>query len=484
MKSCWNLLSILVLSSFLSSTLADYTCSPSITINPPVNISNAWFYPNTWNDSLPAPTYAAGQNCSWIINIPKGMYAWVSVNASTNTQSSLTLVDSVSYSTRIEDAGLEPFFLLDPSFTVTLQAVQMGTFGIRVQWYNVRPVIATSWSVRANSSPLALYAGDFDNSTVIRADTQVSLLATHPRIFGTNYFLRATQVYDGPSINSTHLGNLYQVLSSGKNLVSSGTYLTLYSLQYGLTVGNAVVLQDYTNVNQFKSYQAVYCTIPDACPVSLDATNGTAAAIHFNELFFVKQLSMATNNTMSVYTNYFSNSNKLADYTYSNYLTSIPQKFPGTFTTFVLDNDHASFQLASTALNADWSSAVDGRRGFFSSANYGIINSNQDFDDQVTAVKYSNISYTVDRPALFGQSTLNVTITYKQNIVLNNVYTVSNYPGPPVYALGDSITVSYKLNGGVSSGPFVSFGFDSYSSASTHGIFVTIVLAVWMIISL
>ncbi|CAB04474.1 CUB-like domain-containing protein [Caenorhabditis elegans] len=133
MSRC-SLLSIFVLSSFSSYSLADYTCAPSITINPPADISNAWFYPNTWNDSFPAPTYAAGQNCSWIVNIPKGMYAWVTVNASTNIQSSLTLVDSVSYSTRIEKS--EPFFLLNPSFTVNLQAMQVGTFGIRVQWYN------------------------------------------------------------------------------------------------------------------------------------------------------------------------------------------------------------------------------------------------------------------------------------------------------------------------------------------------------------
>lgn len=93
----------------------------------------------------------------------------------------------------------------------------------------MRPVIATSWSVRANSSPLALYAGDFDNSTVIRADTQVSLLATHPRIFGTNYFLRATQVYDGPSINSTHLGKYVVFL---KHLILIFYILILVCIKY------------------------------------------------------------------------------------------------------------------------------------------------------------------------------------------------------------------------------------------------------------
>lgn len=73
--------------------------------------------------------------------------------------------------------------------------------------FSVPQVFPSSWNVHANSTPLALYAGDFDNSTVIQADTRVSLLATYPSAsLDFTPILRATQVYDGPSINSTHLG--------------------------------------------------------------------------------------------------------------------------------------------------------------------------------------------------------------------------------------------------------------------------------------
>lgn len=70
---------------------------------------------------------------------------------------------------------------------------------------------------------------------------------------------------------------------------------------------------------------------------------------------------------------------------------------------------------------AGWSPAAQGRRGFFASANFGVMDSKQDFDDQVTATKYSNISYTVNRAAIVGQSALSVTITNKQKPVINNV---------------------------------------------------------------
>lgn len=81
-----------------------------------------------------------------------------------------------------------------------------------------------------------------------------------------------------------------------------------------------------SDVKQFKSYKATYCLMPDLCPIALDATNGTAAAIHISGPLFVTQLSMPTTNKLSVYANYFTDSNKLADY--SLVLVQINQMIP------------------------------------------------------------------------------------------------------------------------------------------------------------
>lgn len=67
-------------------------------------------------------------------------------------------------------------------------------------------------------------------------------------------------------------------------------------------------------MRNFDSYRAIICVMPDRCPVLLDASNGTVAAIFYTNLFFIKELTMSTSNQLSVYNNFATDVNKLADY--------------------------------------------------------------------------------------------------------------------------------------------------------------------------
>lgn len=185
-----------------------------------------------------------------------------------------------------------------------------------------------------------------------------------------------------------------------------------------MDLGNFIIIQDYEDVRNFDSYRAIICVMPDRCPVLLDASNGTVAAIFYTNLFFIKELTMSTSNQLSVYNNFATDVNKLADYSYSNIMGRIPQKFSGKFTTFVLDKDVVIMQFVSTASAAGWSSAVNGRRGFFASPNFGLNATNQNFADQVCSSNMLKISYTVEKDGIVGQSELTLTITSKNKVQL------------------------------------------------------------------
>ncbi|CAI2351506.1 unnamed protein product [Caenorhabditis sp. 36 PRJEB53466] len=477
-KRCSTPFSILII-----TVAVPYKCSGTEVINPPANISNPWFYPSTWTDKDDAPQYAGSQNCTWRINVPKGMYAYFTLKANTNKSAVLKMTDSIDYVTYFDTASMDPFFLLDPFFIVDLQASDIGTLGLRVAWNPVGAFYPSTVRVKPNSSPLAMFSGDFDNATIVESDTRVSLLLIPPSNLLTDLtpYLRLTQIFDGPSINSTFLGNLYQVMASGKNLVSSGKYLTLYALFPGFNLGNVVVLQDYFDVKDFKTYNSISCLMPNLCQVSLNATGGTAAALRYwNAPFFVKNLLLPHTNKLSVYTDFVTDAHKLADYTSDSATTSIPQKFRSQFTTFVLDKDQAVLQLTSDSNAANWGSAFEGRRGFFTSANYALSSVNQTFQDNVIGATTFNVSYTVDRAGISGAAKLHVVIYDGQNAVIDNVYSATNFPSGPVWSKGNNLYVDYQSNGVNSTGAFVSFGFDKYNSAGTYGLFASFIVALWM----
>ncbi|UMM29307.1 hypothetical protein L5515_011733 [Caenorhabditis briggsae] len=482
-------LKISILAALISEFLAvdPYSCADTQTINPPANISNSISYPSNWQTSNDAPQYAANQNCTFTVNIPKGMFVFLQMKATTDPSSVLIMTDSAGYQNIIKLTSLEPYFLMDPSFTVSLQSVKSGTFAMSMTWHNVNPTFPTTYKVHPNSTPLYLTGGDFDNSTVIESETKVNLLALLPTLIITDVtpYLRNTQVYDGPSTNSKHVGNLYQIVANGNRFVSSGKYLTLWSLVPGFSnIGNSVIIQDYFDVKDFETYKPINC-ISDPCKVEIDASTGTAAAIRYNPAyFFVKDISMPETNKLSVYTDFVTPAHKLADYTSSISKSNTPQKFFGRFNTFVLNQDQAFITLSFDPEKAGWATAVDSRRGFFMSPNYALNSSDQNINDTVSGFSStSNISYAVDRSAISGAATLNVLITSKQKVVVNNTFSTTNFPGGTEWTVGDTISVIYNSNGVSTTGAFVSFGFDHYNSGTTNGVLVSMALAFWMMFS-
>lgn len=485
MKHCLFIFCILVAAHVVAAD-DPYKCAPTQTINPPTNINTTWAYPTNWNNTNSAPQYAANQNCIWIVNVPKGLYAMLQVKSNYNNTSVLTVTDSTGYVDTIQVANNEPYFLLDPSFKVELQANQGGFMGMTVLWFQVNTnIYPSTYKVHQSSSPIPLFGGDFDNSTVVQADTQVSVLAFPPSttLLDLTPFMRLTQVYDGDSVNAKHVGNLYQIMNSGKNFVSSGKSLTLFSLFPGMNLQNLVIFQDFADVKQYKSYQGIYCIVPNICETSMNATEGTAAAIRFWPTFYVTSIGLQDNNKLSVYNGYVGSARQLADYTKNTSKTDLPQKFSGKFTVFVLDQGIATIRYSGDAQNAKWGTGFDGRRGFVTSPNYGMQSSDQAFGDQILTASTSDVTYFFDSSALLGDAILNVVIWDGQKTAVNNTYTSSRIVDGVVKAPGTGILVKYQPNGAVTSGSYVRFKFEHHNAAVAHGVLLAVGMTIWRMLS-
>ncbi|CAO4364231.1 unnamed protein product [Caenorhabditis nigoni] len=461
-----------------------YNCAGTQTINPPVDTTKSWFYPANWNDTLPIPQFARNQNCVWNINVPKGWFAnWIITSNTTN--SVIKMTDSTGYVTTLTVTSEDLYFLMDPSFKVELQASDVGQLGMQVTWIQVNTNLYPSTAkVHQSSLPLSLFGGDFDNSTVITADTQVSLLAFPSSTLDFLPLLRVTQVYDGDSINAKHIGNLYQIMDSRTNFVSSGKSLTLFSLFPGFDTHSLVLLQDYADVKQFKSYQPIYCVLPNNCAASLNATQGTAAAIRYWPMFYVTRIAMATDNKLSVYNGYLGDAHKLSDYTSANLKTNLPQQFNGKFTVFVLDKGSATITFAGDSQSANWTTGFDGRNGFLASANYGLMSNEQSLADQIFSSSLSDITYSFNSASLLGNATLTVLIKDGQKVSQDNTYTASGAKSGTVTATGTSLTVLYETSGTVTSGPYVRFSFAKHNSAIGSGILLAVGISLWRILAI
>ena len=268
-------------------------------------------------------------------------------------------------------------------------------------------------------------------------------------------------------------------------------------------------------MKQFKSYKAITCIVPNMCELSLDATQGGPVAAVRLSRFYVKNIAMPSTNTLSVYTNYVATANKLSDYTYVffssviNYnhkMSSDRQQQKPTFHNYSMENSQRSYWIRARLLfssqemqlivnkietsvfqnmiSAKWSTAFEGRRGFFTSPNYATNSTEQSFNDQISSSTTFDISYTIDGSSIVGNSVLNVMIKSNQKAVIDNSlvktwnvhitvsifrYSTKNYPGGLVKATGDFISVNYQSQGSSSVGPLIIFRFDKHNSAMTHG---------------
>lgn len=450
-----------------------YTCNGEHLVDPPNDMSTAWYYPDGWKETDQPQPFAVNQTCIWKINVPKGMFAFLTITAATNS-TTLKVIDSVGSLDWVPgEAYQEPYFLLNPQFTIYLdnKGLGDGTFGMKVIWSKIDDFNPSSEPVLPNTVPIVKSSGDCDNGLLIYSSTNVSLVSILPPSSSveTRKYMRNTVVFDGRTMNDKLIGNLWQIYELGNHIVSSGQYLTLYSFISSVQADTYAIIQDYQNVKQYSVYKGVSCFNDDLCPVIIDARNGVSAAIRMSSSpHFLENIYLIENSLLSVFTGIVEPSHQVAQYTKEQGL-SVAQKFNGLFTTYVLDTNVAVTYLSSDNLDANWTKIIDGRTGVLASKNFAVSSLEQNIQETFTgpSTDIYNIKLDIKNTGLTDDATLTVTVSLEGNPVFDKKYSSKQLPPASINANGNGLMIKYDTNGSKTTGTLIDFSFQLESSSAT-----------------
>ncbi|KAF1754309.1 hypothetical protein GCK72_020869 [Caenorhabditis remanei] len=168
---------------FLSVASQGYNCSGKTVVNPPKDLSEPYYFPNDWNESMPSAKYNQSQDCNWRLIVPNGMYATAIFYRHTNRTGSFTFVYPNDNMALIHDDEFIPFISTSPYFELYMSVKKdPGAFSFKVTW--------------------------------------------------SNYVqLRHSAVFEGDSYNGSYLGNLLDMRN--RQIVSNSSQLTVYT--FGLS---------------------------------------------------------------------------------------------------------------------------------------------------------------------------------------------------------------------------------------------------------
>ncbi|EGT37206.1 hypothetical protein CAEBREN_00795 [Caenorhabditis brenneri] len=409
--------------------------------------------------------------CVLQINVPKGFYAYLTITGVINS-TTMTVTDSVGNSDWVASyANKDPFFLLNPQFSVYLETKAEGTLGMKVNWDKIGTFNPSSEPVLPNTVPIVKSSADFDNGLLIYSNTNVSLVSIRPptQMEEIVMYMRNTVVFDGRSIDDKLIGNLWQMYQLGNHVVSSGKYLTLYSFLPSIKTDSYALIQDYENVKQFSTYKGVSCFADTLCNVIIDARKGPGAAIRMsNNSHYLDEVDLAKDSTLTVYTGTVDPAHQLVQYTDSQKL-SAGQKFNGLFTTYMVDNSVGIVYQSTDILYSNWSSIFDGRNGIMASKNYGSFSSDQNLQETFTgpSTDVYKMTLNVKNAGLTDGATLSVIVSSGGNIVFNENYSSKKLPPAIISSNGNIVSIKYDTNGSETSGIFLSFEFKLESSSGS-----------------
>ncbi|CAI59114.1 CUB domain-containing protein [Caenorhabditis elegans] len=212
------------LATLVASAFADgYTCA-NIMRNPTQNLSEPYYYPETWRENMEPTKYAPNQICNWQINVPEGLYATVIFYKKTDSESGIKCTYPNGEQVYIEDNDQNPYKFTYPRFQIDLQVGdKQGEFSFKVVWSEYpdgRSMYIGLDGVHSIASvPTSYY-------TTVTAVNQVMLVGfSVPDV--PLALLRQSAIYEGGYTNGTYLGNLVNARSG--QIYSTSNKLGVYT---------------------------------------------------------------------------------------------------------------------------------------------------------------------------------------------------------------------------------------------------------------
>ncbi|ULT96130.1 hypothetical protein L3Y34_004630 [Caenorhabditis briggsae] len=443
------------------------------------------FYSQKWNETLPAPVYAQSQKCCWRVYIPIDFYVLFIMEANIGVDSTLKITDINNKTEIVMTSDQQPYVFVGSWFTIDLTVgptIDATSFGFKVEWNPYPKPNPAYYNVTKASDALTFDEMLFENSVTITAETQVSLLAFPSDIPDLTPLLRLTLVFDGPTINSSYIGTLFQALRCNKPMISSSNQMTIFTFQEDYIIGSYFLVQDYYNVRKLSEMKGITCWSQSSCPVTLTAANGPVAVMTLNSDDgdeFIKRLDLSSDAVLKIYIGSRregNDSNLIASYDLQQSKTNIPQKFNGDVMTYYLEKGTALVELAEDSNFTRWNDAASGREGFITSRQLGTLCDTQDVYETI-----GGLSNTVSETDQMFEFTVNVTYVDVSNdakltITFGNdtehkQYTISkeSSPSSSVYtAISNNLTVLYFTNQTSSTGFYLEFKIDSAQSPGSY----------------
>ncbi|CAO4378376.1 unnamed protein product [Caenorhabditis nigoni] len=224
------MLKLLVSLVLLSTVSADgTTCRTGNVVNRRVN-GDAYYFPATWNETLPAPKLAKEQSCSWTITIPSGYYVKVIIDGKTTDEDSrFQMIDSVGHFIQTTHEKKNPYFFPPTKLTLAVSNYAEATFGFRIEWaqlpagpFKIHGIGEVANLVNATNSIYNEFYGSTEG---------ISLLV-FPEDRRNYYSLRSTLVFESASTGlGNYIDNLYEMYRTGNQFLSQSTGIVLVNVE-------------------------------------------------------------------------------------------------------------------------------------------------------------------------------------------------------------------------------------------------------------
>ncbi|EFO98860.1 hypothetical protein CRE_21703 [Caenorhabditis remanei] len=426
-------------------TSSGYTCQGPIKLAPPNDLTQLVNWPSIWNDSMPPIPFASQQSCSWEISVPDGMYASVVFYKNAPSAVSISLVYPNGYAVGYEELfrlildnnDLYPYILMSPKVKINLgKSKYEGSFSFNVLWSKYDPSIThDNIHLVKGATPTAMIPNS--HLTTFTAQTTVSIVGFSLKNQSEYVFLRQSAVFDGESTSAPFLGTLYSIMMSGKEKVSSGKYLTVYTWgldnQFDYTLymvqdraSEQIMNCDLESLNalssdeqNFFTYRGVNCEDGFDCKFQILANYGTAVLVTSgSQAEYIKNIeTFSDKSTLKVYEGAISDATLVTTLTKANYKNRLPMDLKNTIRQYVLDTGTITgFTITHDTSSADWNEMYDGRKGFIHSAFHGVVSDQQDTDESFITDKKKQLYFNyIVRDADFTGDKTSLTVKVWSN---------------------------------------------------------------------
>ncbi|KAF1754310.1 hypothetical protein GCK72_020870 [Caenorhabditis remanei] len=438
---------LLILSCLLLLSVASqgYNCSGKTVVNPPKDLSEPYYFPNDWNESMPPAKYNQSQKCKWHIIVPNGMYATAIFYLDAKGTGGFMFAYSNERGTWIYDDDFFPYISTFPYFELLMSVDNdPGAFSFKVTWSNYPNACQRNITLDA-STPVPLIPDTC--FTTYTAPNNVALIGFSTKEDSDDQ-LRQSAVFEGDSYNGSYLGNLWDM--RGGQIVSNSTQLTVYT--FGLSEIYDYVLYmgvDAKAVGDGQTITGTRCRPGDGCEIPV-RTGYTVATVSEDADYLIIPRWYSDKGTLKIYEGKLSEDNLLTTVNQSDYNYKFPMAVKNNVKFYTFQNGSVNIPLTN-----------EPPLSYYKVAPGRIVNIHSFYYRQLSSQQYTNETYTttstdvkvyfnldVKSFDVIGPTYLDISVFRDDQEVFQQRYKETNRPPTTTLrVLGDKITVTYDTLG-------------------------------------